>query len=111
MKFLDAMISRFDALTLRSSTKEDLSEREKEFREEATLHGNAVNMTINEAYDSIDAKATAILQHVSIMIAVSGILYSSIGLAFIINGAASPRATKKSTIIRPAKLSGLFLIL
>jgi hypothetical protein len=82
VKFLDAMISKFDALTLRSSTDEDLQQREKEFREEAGLYGNAVNMSVNEAYDSIDAKATAILQHVSIMIAVSGLLYSQAASVF-----------------------------
>ncbi len=76
MKFLAAMISKFDALTLRSSTDEDLRQREKEFMAEALLYNNTVNRSVNEAYDSIDAKATAILQHVSIMIAVSGLLYT-----------------------------------
>ena len=76
MKFLDAMISKFDALTLWSSTDQNLRQREKEFNEEAQLYGNAVTRSVNEAYDSIDAKATAILQHVSIVIAVSGFLYA-----------------------------------
>jgi hypothetical protein len=76
VKLLDAMISKFDALTLRPSTAKDLRQREKEFRDEASLYGNAVTRAVYEAYDSIDAKATAILQHVSIMIAVSGVLYS-----------------------------------
>ena len=76
MKFLDLMISKFDALTLRSSSDEDLQKRDKEFRDEIPLYANTVNRSVNEAYDSIDTKATAILQHVSIMIAVSGVLYS-----------------------------------
>jgi hypothetical protein len=76
VKFLDSMISTFDALTLRSATDEDLQTREKEFREEILLYSNTVNRSVNEAHDSIDTKATAILQHVSIMIAVSGVLYS-----------------------------------
>jgi H+/Cl- antiporter ClcA len=70
------MISTFDALTRRSSTAEDLRQRAKEFRDEAQLRGNAITRSVNEAYDSIDVKSTAILQHVSIMIAVSGVLYT-----------------------------------
>jgi hypothetical protein len=76
VKFLDAMISTFDTLTRRSSTEEDFRQREKEFRDETSLYGNAVTRSVNEAYDSIDTKSTAILQHVSIMIAVSGVLYT-----------------------------------
>ncbi|RTM06371.1 MAG: hypothetical protein EKK33_32745 [Bradyrhizobiaceae bacterium] len=76
MKYLDAMISRFDALTLRFSSDQDLKQREEEFRNEIPLYANAANRLVNEAYDSVDTKATAILQHVSIMIAVSGLLYS-----------------------------------
>jgi hypothetical protein len=76
VKLLDAMISNFDSLTLRSSTEDDLQKRDKEFRDEISVYGNAVIRAVNEAQDSIDAKATARLQHVSIMIAVSGLLYS-----------------------------------
>ncbi|MGB9114268.1 hypothetical protein [Bradyrhizobium sp.] len=76
MKFLDQMISRFDALTLRTSSDADLQKRDKEFRDEAPLYANMLNRSVYEAHDSIDTKATAILQHVSIMIAVSGVLYS-----------------------------------
>jgi len=76
VKMLNSMISTFDVLTLRSSTDQDLQAKEKEFAEEISLLGNKVNQSANEANDSIDTKATAILQHVSIMIAVSGLLYS-----------------------------------
>jgi hypothetical protein len=76
VKFLDLMIARFDALTLQSSSDVDLQKRDKEFREEVPLYANMLNRSVNEAHDSIDAKATAILQHVSIMIAVSEVLYS-----------------------------------
>lgn len=76
MKFLDDMISKFDALMMRSVSSAELTQRDKEFRVEATQYGNAINRSIYDAYESIDTKATAILQHVSIMIAVTGILYS-----------------------------------
>jgi hypothetical protein len=73
------MISSFDALARQSSTAENLRQRAKEFRAEAQIHGNALTRSVNEAYDSIDVKSTAILQHVSIMIAVSGVLYTQAG--------------------------------
>jgi hypothetical protein len=76
MRPLDWMISTFDAGVLRAFGKEELQKRDKEFRAETLLYSNAQNRSVNEAYDSIDTKATAVLQHVSIMIAVSGVLYS-----------------------------------
>ena len=76
MKFLDDIISKFDALVLRSLSATELRERDEEFRKDANNYGDALTRSVYEAYDSIDTKATAILQHVSIMIAVTGILYS-----------------------------------
>jgi hypothetical protein len=75
MKALDEMISRFDSLTLRLVSSRELREREEEFRTETPVASKA----IYEAYDSVDTKTTAVLQHVSIMIAVTGILYSQTG--------------------------------
>ena len=75
MKFLDGMISKPDAAVMRTITESEIKQRE--FRNEASLHNNLVNRAILEAYDSIDTKATAILRPVPIMIAATGILYSS----------------------------------
>jgi hypothetical protein len=70
------MIAKFDFLSRLSCSNEELQKRDKEFRSEVTLYNNLNTKAVYEAYDSIDTKATAVLQHVSIMIAVSGVLYS-----------------------------------
>jgi hypothetical protein len=70
MKLLDSMINKFDAVVLLTTTDDDLNHRLGEFNKDKTAS------KIYEAYDSIDAKATAILQHVSIMIAVTSLLFS-----------------------------------
>ncbi len=77
MKFLDGMISKPDAAVMRTIPESEIKQRDSEFRNEASLHNNLVNRAIYEAYDSIDTKATAILRPVPIMIAATGILYSS----------------------------------
>jgi len=76
MKLLDVMISKFDDLTLRAIHSSDLQNRENEFNSEAQLLGNATNRLANQTRNSVDTKATAVLQHVSIMIAISGLLYT-----------------------------------
>jgi hypothetical protein len=76
MTFLNKMISTFDTLTLRLISENELIRREAESTSEIHSYDNAPNKFIRGAYASVDTKATAVLQHVSIMIAVTGILYS-----------------------------------
>jgi hypothetical protein len=82
MTFLDSMISKFDALVLYFVPDSQLKQREEEFWTEMGSLSSDSKKAIYEAYDSIDTKATAVLQHVSIMIAVTGILYSQASRAF-----------------------------
>jgi hypothetical protein len=77
MSILSDMISVFDRAAIWSQSDNDLIGRETEFRNDIARYTDNGRKSINEAYDSIDTKATAILQHVSIMIAVSGVLYST----------------------------------
>jgi hypothetical protein len=79
--FLSEMISKFDALTLRFIPDNRLQRREAEFSKETSIYDNNFSRAIHDAYGSIDTKATAVLQHVSIMIAVTGILYSQASAA------------------------------
>jgi hypothetical protein len=83
VKLLDEMVSRFDSIVLRSVSDEELQNRDKEFVRDAGLYSNTMNRSIYEAYDSIDTKATAILQHVSIMIVATGFLYSLTSVTFL----------------------------
>jgi hypothetical protein len=82
VKLLNDAISKFDALILRSVSDAEIKERDAEFNQEIHLYANARNRSIYDAYDSIDTKATAILQHVSIMIAVTSLLYSQASTPF-----------------------------
>jgi hypothetical protein len=87
VSLLKKMIVVFDAPF--SLSKGKLDADEKAFRGEALLRGNATNDTVNGAHDAIDAKSAAILTHVSVMIAVSGILgtqsaSSVIALLFVV---------------------------
>jgi hypothetical protein len=77
MSLLDKMISGFDFVALRLQSDSALDNRETEFKRDIAHYNDIGLKSINEAYDSVDTKATAILQHVSIMIAVSGLLYST----------------------------------
>lgn len=61
-------------------SKEELARRDGDFKRDDTT--SVLGRAIYNAYDSIDTKATAILQHVSIMIAVTGILYSWTEVSF-----------------------------
>ena len=70
MSILDSMISMFDSVVLLKTTEDHLNKRLEEFNKDKTAS------KIYEAYDSIDVKATAILQHVSIMIAVTSVLFT-----------------------------------
>ena len=77
MRFLSEIIRKFDVLILRVFLSgDDLRARDKEFNDEVGHYDNNLNTMIHDAHDSIDTKTTAVLQHVSIMIAVSGVLYS-----------------------------------
>lgn len=76
MTFLDGMISKFDALTLRFISDAGVKQRETEVSSEVSSYDSSFSKFIRDAYASVDTKATAVLQHVSIMIAVTGILYS-----------------------------------
>jgi hypothetical protein len=76
MMFLNRMISGFDALILRLTPDGELKNREKESSSEVHSYDSSLSKFIRDAYASVDIKATAVLQHVSIMIAVTGILYS-----------------------------------
>jgi hypothetical protein len=76
MTVLAALISLFDRLLLCAITAKDLDDREHELKRESNTHDTKIAKLIYDALDSIDTKATAVLQHVSIMIAVSGALYT-----------------------------------
>ena len=76
MTILNEMISKFDALTLRLMLDGELKQREAEFGSEVSSYDSSFAKFIRDSYASVDTKATAVLQHVSIMIAVTGILYS-----------------------------------
>ncbi len=76
MSALTALISLTDRLLLCAIAAKDLTDREHEINREANAHDTKIAKLIYEALDSIDTKATAVLQHVSIMIAVSGALYA-----------------------------------
>jgi hypothetical protein len=76
------MISKFDALALRLArltSGEKPGQRVKAFTHDQTPRA------VYDAYDSIDSKAAAILQHVSIMIAVSSILFVEASQRFLKN--------------------------
>ena len=75
MKFLDWLISFIDGITLRISA-EQLNERSKKTQLLVGGYDSGPARFVRDSFASIDAKATAVLQHVSIMIAVSGILYT-----------------------------------
>ena len=76
MKFLDKMIAGFDALTLLFIKHEELKEREAKLPTVIHSYDSSPSKLVRDSYASVDTKATAVLQHVSIMIAVTGILYS-----------------------------------
>jgi hypothetical protein len=82
VKFLDEVISQFDRQVLRFLTSDELQQRKQEFEDEVGRYDSNLNKMINDAYDAVDTKATAVLQHVSIMIAVTGVLFSQAGVRF-----------------------------
>ena len=82
MKFLDAVIVQFDQLVLQYLASDELQQRKQEFEEEIGRYDTNQNKMVNDAYDAVDTKATAVLQHVSIMIAVTGVLFSQAGVWF-----------------------------
>jgi hypothetical protein len=81
VKFLDKTITWFDGAALCLISKEDMEKRDQDFRNQDS--SSPLGKAVYEAYDSVDTKATAILQHVSIMIAVTGALYSWTSTAFL----------------------------
>ncbi len=77
MKLLTKMIHCIDALFLRFFFTKSLQEQSyQEFNREASLYDSNLNTLVRDTHASVDTKATAVLQHVSIMIAVSGLLYT-----------------------------------
>ena len=81
MKILDWLISLADNLFRLLIANGRLPERERSLNQQAQIYGNSVTMAVRDSYASVDAKSAAILQHVSIMIAVSGLLYSQASIA------------------------------
>jgi len=80
ISFLDKMISGFDRLILSVFSKDSLRKRDEEFKYEDP--SSPLTKAIYEAADSVDTKATAVLQHLSIMIAVTALLLSQVGAGF-----------------------------
>jgi hypothetical protein len=81
VNLLNKTIACFDSAALRLVSKEELEKRDRDLKNEDP--NSALGRAIYEAYDSVDTKATAILQHVSIMIAVTGVLYSWTSIALL----------------------------
>jgi hypothetical protein len=73
------MISIFDRLVACLFSKNEVRQRREEFIQDSSSYDSNPNRKVESAYGAIDTKATAILQHVSIMIAVSGLLFSNTG--------------------------------
>jgi hypothetical protein len=83
VNFLSEMIRAVDGLILRIFLSDsDLSERNEEFIHETGDYDSNKSTIVRDTYGTIDVKATAVLQHVSIMIAVSGLLYSQAASKF-----------------------------
>ncbi len=82
MKSVSTLIGKIDSLLLRPFSDDELNQRYAEFTNEISRRDDAHEKMAREEYDSIDTKAAAVLQHVSIMIAVSSLLLSQASKCF-----------------------------
>jgi hypothetical protein len=76
VRWLTAAISASDGL-FRRLVSHEIPKRTKDLSDEVRSYDSPATRQIYEAYDAIDTKAAAILQHVSIMTAVAGVLFQT----------------------------------
>ena len=87
MMWLRKLVEGFDFLAKLLLPKTELKEWRQDLNKDFKEYGSPNTEFVYQAFDSIDTKTTAVLQHVSIMIAVSGVLFTqSTGAIRIIFG-------------------------
>jgi hypothetical protein len=82
VKFFNAAFNQFDKLILFFVRDEERKKRAKLLEADAMDYNSVQKKILYDAYDAIDTKAAAVLQHVSIMTAVAGVLFSQTDAGF-----------------------------
>lgn len=76
MKLFDSLIAALDRFLMRFISSEEIDKRDRELTREVGVYDQNRTKIVYEGHDSVDTKSTAILQHVSIMIAIASLLFS-----------------------------------
>lgn len=82
-EYLSGMMRFADTQILRIFAEDEVAKRVDELSAEIHNYDSSPTKIVRDVYGSIDTKATAVLQHVSVMIAISGVLYSSASALFV----------------------------